>query len=298
MEMGCRVDKLIIEVRVNEYAMRDGNPNVPWTAEEIARDAGEIREAGASILHFHARQPDGSPAHGYDAYAETIRGIRQASDLLVHPTLGQITVQGAEARVAHILRLVQDPALRPELASMDIGSTNIDVYDPVAKRFVTTNKSYVNTTETLIFFAKTFRAAGIRPALACWTIPFLRYAEAFLDMGLLEEPAYLLLVHTDRSILGGHPPTPAGLRAFLDFLPRNKRVHWTVNAKPGNLFPLAAQAIRQGGHVAIGIGDNPYGELGAPRNAELVRRVVELAKACGREIATPDEARAMLGIPR
>jgi 3-keto-5-aminohexanoate cleavage enzyme len=297
-ELGWLVDKLIIEVRVNEYAMRDGNPNVPWTPDEIAQDAAEIRAAGASILHFHARQPDGSPAHDYDTYAATIRGIRQAGDLLVHSTLGQITVQGDAARIAHILRLAEDPALKPEFASMDIGSTNIDVYDPVAKRFATTNKSYVNATETLLFFARTFRDAGIKPAIACWAVPFLRYAEALLDMELLAEPAYLLLVHTDRSILGGHPPTPAGLRAFLDFLPRNKRVHWTVNAKPGNLFPLAAQAIQLGGHVAIGIGDNPYAELGAPRNAELVRRVVELAKACGREIATPDEARVMLGIPR
>ena len=291
------VEKLIIEVRVNEYAMRDGNPNVPWTAEEIGRDAAAIRAAGASILHFHARQPDGSPAHGYEAYADTIQAIRNSSDLLIHSTLGQITVQGDEARVAHIRRLVQDPALRPELASMDIGSTNIDVYDPVAKRFTTTSKSYVNSTETLLFFAKTFREIGVKPALACWTIPFLRYVEAFQEMGLLDDPAYLLLVHTDRAILGGHPPTAAGLRAFLDFLPKHRPVQWTVNAKPGNLFPIAAQAIQAGGHVAIGIGDNPYAELGAPTNAELVRRIVDLAKACGREIATPAEARAMLNIP-
>src|SRR5689334_10658853 len=117
--------------------MRDGNPNVPWTPDEIAQDAAEIRAAGASILHFHARQPDGSPAHDYDTYAATIRGIRQASDLLVHSTLGQITVQGDAARIAHILRLAEDPALKPEFASMDIGSTNIDVYDPEAKRFAT-----------------------------------------------------------------------------------------------------------------------------------------------------------------
>jgi uncharacterized protein (DUF849 family) len=294
--VGKRVDKLIIEVRVNEYAMRDGNPHVPWTADEIARDAEEIRAAGASILHFHARQPDGAPAHDYEAYADTIRGIRRNSDLLVHPTLGQITVKGAESRIAHVLRLAEDPELCPDFASVDIGSTNIDVYDPVGRRFTTTDKSYVNTTESLILFAETFRKLGIRPALACWTIPFLRYVEAFMEMGLIDEPAYLLLVHTDRTILGGHPPTPAGLRAFLDFLPKNRRLHWSVNSKPGNLFPVAAQAIQLGGHVAIGIGDNPYTELGAPRNADLVRRVVELARACGREVATPDEARAMLGV--
>jgi uncharacterized protein (DUF849 family) len=289
--------KLVIEVRVNEYAMRDRNPNVPWTAAEIGRDAGEVREAGASILHFHARKPDGAPCHDYEAYAAVIRAIRAASDLIVHPTLGQITLEGDDARIAHIVRLAKDPVLKPEFASVDTGSTNIDIYNPAAKRFVTGDKTYVNTTRTLVHFIETFRAIGVRPAVACWAVPFLRYAEAFLDAGLIEEPLYALLVHTGDAVLGGHPPTEAGLRAFLPFLPRGHRVEWTVNAKPGNLFSIAEVAIREGGHVAIGIGDNPYTELGSPRNAELVRRIVEMAKAHGREIATPDEAREMLAIP-
>ena len=288
--------KLIIEVRVNEYAMRDENPNVPWTPDEIARDAAAIREAGASILHFHARKPDGSPDHAYETYAAVIRGIRDASDLMVHPTLGQITIQGDEARVAHIPRLAEDPRLKPEFASLDLGSTNIDIYDYEAKRFTSTNKTYVNTTGTLIHIAQTLKKLGIRPVVACWSIPFVRTIEAFFDMDLLPSPAYALLIHTGGGQFGGHPPTPAGLRAFLDVLPPGRPIEWSVSSKPGNLFPTAAQAIQLGGHVAIGIGDNPYTELGAPTNAELVRRVVEMAKSYGREIATPDEARRMLGI--
>lgn len=288
--------KLIIEVRVNEYAMRDENPNVPWTPDEIARDAAAIQAAGASVLHFHARKPDGSPDHAYEAYAAVIRAIRGASDLMVHPTLGQITVQGDEARVAHIPRLAEDPRLRPEFASLDLGSTNIDIYDRGAKRFLTTDKAYVNTTETLIYLAKRFKEVGVRPAVVCWSVPFVRAMEAFFDMDLLPSPAYALLVHTGGGQLGGHPPTPAGLRAFLDALPPGRPIEWSVSSKPGNLFPTAAQAIQLGGHVAIGVGDNPYTELGAPTNAELVRRVVEMAKSYGREVATPGEARRMLGI--
>lgn len=287
--------KLIIEVRVNEYASREANPHVPWTAEEIGRDAAEIREAGAAILHFHARKPDGAPSHDYEDYAATIRAIRRASDLLVHPTLGQITLDGDDARVAHIVRLAKDRDLKPQFASMDIGSSNIDLYDPVAKRFVTDEKAYVNRTRTLTHFAGIFREAGVRPAVACWAVPFLRYAQAFLDAGLVLDPLYLLLVHTGDTVLGGHPPTEEGLRAFLPFLPKGHRIEWTINAKPGNLLPLADIAIRDGGHVAIGIGDNPYSDLGAPRNADLVRRVVEMARRHGREIATPEEAREMLG---
>jgi len=286
--------KLIIEVRVNEYMMRDVNPHVPWTADDLARDAAALQAAGASMLHFHARNPDGSPAHGYETYRDAIRGIRNASDLILHPTLGQITLQGDEARVAHILRLAEDN-LTPEFASVDLGSTNIDIYDPVAKSYTSTSKTYVNTTGTLIHLMKTFAKAGVRPVIACWSIPFVRTIEPFFDMGLLSGPAYVLLIHTGGGQLGGHPPTPAGLRAFLDVMP-DRPIQWSVCSKPGNLFPTAAQAIQLGGHVSIGIGDHTYAELGAPTNAELVRRVVELAKSYGREVASPDEARRMLGV--
>ena len=286
--------KLIIEVRVNEYMMRDVNPHVPWTADDLARDAAEIQAAGASMIHFHARNPDGSPAHEYATYRDAIRAIRGASDLMIHPTLGQITIQGDEARVAHIPRLAEDK-LTPEFASIDLGSTNIDIYDWDAKRYTSTTKTYVNTTETLTFLLKTFRAAGVRPVIACWSIPFVRTIEPFFEMGLLDGPAYALLIHTGSGQLGGHPPTPAGLRAFLDVMP-DRPIEWSVVSKPGNLFPTAAQAIQLGGHVSIGIGDHTYAELGAPTNAELVRRVVEMAKSYGREVATSAEARRMLGV--
>jgi 3-keto-5-aminohexanoate cleavage enzyme len=290
------MEKLIIEVRVNEYMMRDVNPNVPWTADELARDAAATRAAGASMLHFHARNADGSPAHDYEVYRDSIRAIRNASDLILHPTLGQITIQGDEARVAHIPKLAAD-GLTPEFASIDLGSTNIDIYDPITKSYTSTRKSYVNTTETLTFLMKNFAKAGVKPVIACWSIPFVRTIEPFYDMGLLSGPTFALLVHTGGGQLGGHPPTPAGLRAFLDVMP-NRPIQWSVCSKPGNLFPTAAQAIQLGGHVSIGIGDHTYAELGAPTNAELVRRVVEMAKSYGREVATPEEARRMLGVSR
>lgn len=288
--------KLIIEVRANEYAMRDENPNVPWTPDEIARNAAAIAKAGASILHFHARKPDGQPDHAYETYAATIRGIRDASDLMVHPTLGQITIRGDEARAAHIVRLAEDPRLRPEFASLDLGSTNVDIYDRETKTFRSTTKTYVNATETLIYLTTTFKKVGVHPVVVCWSVPFVRTMEAFFEMDLLPSPAYTLLIHTDGGQFGGHPPTPAGLRAFLDFLPAGRPIEWTVAGHPGNLFATAAQAIQLGGHVSIGIGDHPYVELGAPTNAELVRRIVEMAESCGREVATPDEARRMLGV--
>lgn len=288
--------KLIIEVRVNEYAMRTGNPHVPWSAEDLGRDARAIREAGAAIMHFHARGPDGAPAHGTADYAAAIRAIRANSDLVVHPTLGQITVAGQGERIAHIVELARDPALKPEMAAIDTGSANIDIFDAPTATFRTTGKVYVNAHDTLIGFARRFGEIGVMPVISAWNGPFLRSGEALMQMGLVREPAYALLVHCEGGLLGGHPATTDGLRAFLTLLPKGRQVEWTVCCKHGNLFPLAMQAIAEGGHVAIGIGDYDYPELGRPTNADLVREVVRLARLVGRDIATPAEARQMLAL--
>ncbi len=286
--------KLIIEVRVNEYMMRDVNPHVPWTAAELARDAAAIEAEGASLLHFHARKPDGEPAHDYETYRDAIAAIRGASRLMIHSTLGQNTIKGDDARAAHIVRLARE-GMAPEFASVDLGSTNIDIYDAAARAYTSTGKTYVNTTATLAHLLRTFAEVGVRPVIACWAIPFLRTIDPFFDMGLLSGPLYVLLIHTGGGQMGGHPPTAAGLRAFTDHLPP-RPIEWAVCSKPGNLFPNAAQAIQQGGHVSIGIGDHTYAEMGNPTNAELVRRVAELARSCGREVATPEEARGILGV--
>jgi uncharacterized protein (DUF849 family) len=292
------VTKLIIEARINEYAMRDRNPNVPWTAAEIGREARAIEGAGASVVHFHARAADGAPAHGVEDYAAAIRAIRDNSNLIVNPTLGQITVGGTAERIKHILAFGGDPVLQPEIVGIDTGSTNIDVFDAASRRFVTGDKVYVNAHDTLIDFAARFRDLGIKTTFACWSAPFLRSAGALIEMGLVSEPAYALLVHCEGGIFGGHPATADGLRAFTDHLPRGRRVEWTVCCKGGNLFPLAMTAIASGGHVSIGIGDYPYPELGTPTNAELVQEIVHLARLAGRRVATPSEARAILELPQ
>ena len=288
--------KLIIEARINEYMMRDDNPNVPWTPDEIAEAAAGAREAGASIVHYHARNADGSPCHDAETYTEIIRKIRGACDVLVHPTLGQVTIKGDEARLRHIVDAVDDPALKPDIAPIDIGSTNVDVYDAPTKAYRTDGLAYVNTIGTLRFFAERLRELGVKPVIVSWTIPFTRTLEAFLDMGLVDEPVYLLFALSDSGYLGGHPGTVQGLMAHLDFLPRNRRIEWSVNNKVGNLFGPAAAAIEMGGHVAVGLGDYPYTELGAPTNADVVREMARLAKAMGREVATPDDTREMLGM--
>ncbi|WP_376989475.1 3-keto-5-aminohexanoate cleavage protein [Bosea sp. R86505] len=290
--------KLIIEARVNEYMMREqGNPNVPYSPDEIANDAVACQQAGAAILHFHARQPDGSPEHAIESYQKTVGLIRSRSDILVHPTLGYVTLdQPAERRLDHILDMARNPSHAPHFAPMDMGSVNVDRYNAQARRFETTDLIYKNSTATLTYFARHIRASGLKPYLVSWTIGFTRYVEAFLDMGLLDEPAFLCFCLTDNTFLGGHPGTLKGLQAHLDFLPPGRQVEWTVVNFGGNLFSLAGAIIAQGGHISIGLGDYAYPELGQPTNAQIIARIAEMARELGREIATPAEAKAILGM--
>lgn len=292
-----RMKKLIIECRVNEYAPRDRNPHVPWSTAEIARDAAAVREAGASMVHFHARKADGSPEHAYEAYRDTVRAIRGATDLLIHPTLGYVTLNApAQERLSHIRRMVED-GTPPDIAPMDMGSTNVSVLDEQGRYIPELEERvYQNSTATLHYFADHIRRYRLKPYLQIWNLSFMREMERFWKLGWLDGPVFAEFVCTDNHCIGGHPGTAKGLQAFIDFLPEGVPVEWTVCNYGGNLLGLVAQAISQGGHVSIGLGDYHYAELGTPTNADLVRRVADIARSLGREVATPAEARQILAI--
>jgi 3-keto-5-aminohexanoate cleavage enzyme len=290
-------NKIIIEVRINEYAMRDPNPNVPYSPEEIASQALECWREGASIIHYHARDPKtGAPSAEPKLYADTVRRIKEKSDLITMPTLGAWWMPSPESRIAHIVEMAKDPMTKPEFGPIDMATSNVDTYDPEAKRYKTTETVYLNTTKTWQFFAETMKSAGVKPIPVLWNIPSIRATQAFIEMGLFEEPLYSELVLTENWLLAGHPGTVKGMEAFLDFFPTKANWQWSVLCVGGNLFSVAAAAMERGGHISIGLGDYPYRELEFPTNARLVGRVAQLARDMGREIATPAEARKMLGI--
>jgi uncharacterized protein (DUF849 family) len=289
------VKKMILEARINEYAMRDPNPHVPWTADEIAETAARCRAEGAAIVHFHARGGDGSPLHTVEAYAKIIRKIRSKSDILVHPTLGWFSNDHDPAgRIECVTTLATDPATKPDIAPIDTGSTNLEEYDPAARTFAHADRVYINRTDTLELYAREFRRSGIKPQIVCWSVGFMRRAFALMDMGLVPEPAYFLLNMTDGQYLTGHPGTPEGLQAHLQFLPSGRRIEWVANIVGGNLLDLAEMAARRGGHLAPGIGDYPYVELGCPSNEEVVRMAARTVRAAGRELAKPEDVREWL----
>jgi uncharacterized protein (DUF849 family) len=290
-------NKVIIEVRINEYTMRDANPNVPYSPAEIATQALECWREGASIIHYHARDPQtGAPASDPQLYADTARRIKDKSDLISMPTLGAWWMPSPEDRIAHIVEMAKDPMTKPELGPIDMATSNVDIFDPEAKQFETNETVYVNTTKTWQFFAETMKSVKVKPVQALWHVGSVRATQAFVEMGLFEEPLYCEVVLTEGGMLAGHPGTVQGMQALLEFFPQNANWQWSVLSYGGNLFPVAAAAMERGGHVSIGLGDYPYRELEYPTNAALVTRIAQLARDVGREIATPAEARELLGI--
>jgi uncharacterized protein (DUF849 family) len=287
--------KVMLEVRCNEYAMRDGNPNVPWTPEEIANDAILCQDAGASIFHFHARDAEsGAPSSDPDVYGESIRLIKQRTDLVVNPTLGATSVPDPMDRVSHIPILASDPATRPDIAPLDLVTTNIDAYLP-GKGFMIEDLVYLNPVSGIKAQAAAIRAAGVRPEAVLWNVGSARLLEALLDSGHLEEPVVAEVVVSDL-ILACHPATVPGLDALLQFLPKQRAIQWACLVPGGNVLELIPAIVERGGHIAVGLGDQPFSELGSPRNDEVIARAARRVSATGAELASPAEARQMLGL--
>lgn len=289
--------KLILEARINEYAMRDQNKNVPWTSDEIAETAARVREEGASILHFHARTVDGQALNTFEAYDEIIRKVRAKSDILILPTLGFISNDSdARKRIDNVVRLAKDPLTKPDIAPIDTGSANLEAFDAESTDVAFPERVYVNTTDSLIHYAKELKQAGVKPKLVSWSVGFTRRALMLMDLGLVDNPGYMLFHMTDGKTITGHPGNEKGLEAHLMFLPEGRLIEWTANVLGGNLLALAETIARRGGHLAMGIGDYSYPELEYPTNEVLIRETVRVIRAAGREPATPDEVRDMLAL--
>jgi 3-keto-5-aminohexanoate cleavage enzyme len=295
------LEKLIIQVRVNEGQMRNANPHVHYSPEEIADQVVECWRAGASVVHYHAREPtSGKPSTDADLYAEVVRRVKKECDIITFPTLGASMLPTVDERIAHIVKMAKDPATKPDCVPADMLTSNLDLYDRERKCFRGSGERvYLNTTRMLQELCQKTRAMGVKPVAMMWNIAGIRLTQAFIEMELFEEPLMCeFTVFGEGFEQFGHPATTKGLQALMDFIPQGAKWHWMVSAIGTNPFPLHAHAIANGGHVAIGLGDYPYPELGYPTNAQLVGRVVELAKSMGREVAGAAEARRTFGFAR
>ncbi len=266
---------------------RAQSPAIPYTPDEIAAEARRSVEAGAAIVHIHARQDDGRPAYDVATYARIDAAVRaQCPDVIINYSTGAVGVGRAE-RVAHIA------ALRPDLAALNMGSMNYAIYSARHKAFYH-DHVFANPFGDILYFLEAMNAAGTRPELECFDTGHIHNTAPLIDMGVLRPPYQFSLI---MGVLGGIPGTTKNLVQQVDALPAG--AHWQVIAVGVRQWPLVSAAISLGGNVRVGLEDNLYlspGQL-AQSNGESVARAAELVRLVGGEVASVAAAREMLQLP-
>lgn len=291
------VKPLIVQARVNENTMRSVNPHLPYSPAEVVEDGLACFEAGASVLHWHGRDEAGGPRHEPRAYEEVIVPLRERTDLILKPTLGYLYSEDVGDRLAHLAQ--GDGSGHPpraDLAAVDMGSVNVDQWDGSLKEFVPGDRVYENSRVRLVETFNQLRASGVAASCACWDVGQVRTGRKLQEAGVVRSNPYWEFIFTGDELPSGPAAEIHALQSFLAAIPPGEE--WEVMCVQGDVLQLAAWAIALGGHVAIGLGDYQYSRLGTPTNADLISQVVQLAHILGRPVATPDQARDMLGVKR
>jgi 3-keto-5-aminohexanoate cleavage enzyme len=251
-------------------------PNLPITTEAIVAEGLAAWRAGAAVLHLHAREPDGTPTQDAERFRVLVDGLREAGcDAILNLSCG--TAGGRSARDARLAPL----ALRPEMASFDAGSINFG------------HRIFEGDLPFLRRMAAAFREHGVRPELECFDTGHVGLALQLRDEGLLADP---LVVQFVLGVPGsGVPATVAQVEHLRRLLPPGAR--WSVCAIGRAQLPLNAYCILAGGHVRTGLEDNLwYAQGDRATNPRLVERAVRLAAELQRPVATPGQARTVLGL--
>ncbi|MBM3528726.1 MAG: 3-keto-5-aminohexanoate cleavage protein [Alphaproteobacteria bacterium] len=270
------------------------NPGVPVTPEQIAQSSLDAAKAGASIVHIHVRDPKTTkPSMDKALYKEAVDRIREKnSDVLINLTTGpgarfyhddkdpskpsaDSVLRGPDDRVQHVMEI------RPEICSLDMGSLNMG------------DRVFVNTPTHLKQMALKIKEAGVTPELEVFETGHLLLAKRFLEDGLVKGPG---LFQICLGISWGQPATPDAMMYMRNLLPKD--CTWFAFGISLWQFPMAAQAVLLGGHPRVGMEDNIYLDKGvlAPSNAALVERAAKIIVDLNDQVATPAEARQMLGI--
>ncbi len=269
------MEKLIITAAlVGAELTRNDTPHLPLTPAEIAEEAARVCEAGASVVHVHARDRDGRPTQNREIYREIINRVRERCNAVIQVSTGGAVGMTAEERLQPVL-------LGPEMASLTTGTVNFgdDVFH--------------NPRDLMVRFARTMREYGVKPEIEVFDAGMVANALWLVRKGFLDEP-----LHFD-FVLGVPGGLPAGMKSLLflsELIPPGST--WSVAGIGPNQLPMAAAAVIMGGHARVGLEDNIFYRKGekAAGNAPLVERVVRMARELERDVAGPLEARSILGI--
>ncbi len=270
-------DKIILSVATTgNWPAKAQNPSLPVTPEEIARAVVESWREGAAIAHVHVRDDMGNVSCDLVRFRRVKELIRaHGCDIIIN-----FSTSGASGLVREAERF-NSLAAGPELASFDAGSMNFN------------ERVFLNPPDFLEELAGRMLSAGIRAEIEVFDRGMIENAGDIIAKGLIKRPLWWQFV---LGVKGGAPATARSLLYLVDSLPEGSL--WSVCAVGSRQLPMNVQAIAMGGHARTGLEDNLYyrrGEL-AQSNAQLVARLVRIARECGREPATPAEARKILGL--
>jgi 3-keto-5-aminohexanoate cleavage enzyme len=273
-------------------ASREQCPAIPYTPEEYAAEAKRAVDEGASMIHIHARTPEGVPSYEIEDFRAITEAINGAvDDVIVNYSTGAIGVP-IEKRIAYLREL------RPDVAALNMSSMNYAKYSERRKQFVF-SAVFENSFDTIIEFLTAMNELGIRPEHECFDSGHVANLDPLIDMGLLSEP---LQIDCVMGVNGGIRPTPRNLAHMADQIPGGSegRNNWGVIGISRDQWRLVAAAAALGGNVRVGLEDNfylPEGEM-ARSNGDLIARARRIVEDVGRRAATVAEARELLGTPR
>lgn len=271
------MDKLIITVApVGAETSRQDNPNLPLTPQEIAEEAVRCAEKGAAIIHLHVRDAEGKATQSKAVFQETIRLIKKECNVIIQTSTGGAAWMGAAERLQPI-------ELKPEMATLTTGTVNFG------------EEIFSNPLPMIAEFAKVMVEQGVKPEIEVFEVGMIHNALSLVKKGILQLPLHFDFV---MGVPGGITGEPKHLIHLIESLPPG--CTWTVAGIGRYELPLATIAAAMGGHVRVGFEDNVYyaKDVLADSNVQLVERMVRIAGELGRPIATPDEARVILGLAR
>ncbi len=266
-------------------AKKEQCPAIPYSPVEIAEEAKRAFDAGAAVVHIHARTPDGGPSWESAVFGEIKKEIQRRCPVILNFSTGGIGLPIQE-RTRHVVDH------RPEIAALNMGSMNYAIYSRKAKQFYH-DFVFSNPFKDIQFCLDRINEAGAIPELECFDVGHVANARPFIDMGVLKTPAHFSMI---LGVLGGIPTRAGNLACMVANLPEDS--HWEVIGIGRDQWRLVREALELGGDIRVGLEDNFYMPDGAmaASNGELVSAAVKMVRESGKEPATVEEARVVLGL--